>query len=347
VRRYSSDTGGLAWLRPGALFLSVLFLASFASGSTAHAAGPFGASWAQLEADPLVFHFQASDADSAAFLAAEGPKVLQRLSRETGLAVGGRIDVVLARDGTTFRRVQPSEPPIWAAGTAWSDRGEVYLNTGARGVGAGGLERVFTHEMVHIILGRAWKEGRPPRWLNEGLARFLSHELDPGEHVQLARAAVAGYLMPLEDFADHWPSGARRAHLAYIQSVEFVAFLDRQGPAVLPRVLARLTAGEELGASVLAVTGEPLSELEERWRSRMTFWHGVFPVLGSSGFLWGVTSFLFLAAGMKRRRQNREKIESLTHLAENDGDDGPQVWRQGFLAGRLDPPRSEDSQHFN
>jgi hypothetical protein len=129
--------------------------------------------------------------------------------------------------------------------------------------------------------------------------------------------------------------------------VEFVAFLDRQGPSVLPRILARLTRGEDLAASVLAVTGEPLSELEERWRSRMTFWHGVFPVVGSSGFLWGVTSFLFLAAGVKRRRQNREKIESLTHLGEKSGEVGPQVWRQGLLAGRLDPPRSEDSQDFN
>jgi len=333
-----------------ARLLAVLLVVPFGLGwgfSWSHAAGPQGSSWSELESPPLVFHFETPDAESAAYLAREGPAILDRLSEETGLKVGGRIDVVLANSGTTFRSVQPAEPPIWAAGTAWSDRGEVYLHTRSRGIGGGGLERVFTHEMVHILLGRAWKEGHPPRWLNEGLARFLSHELDPGEHVQLARAAVAGYLLPLEDFADDWPTSARRAHLAYIQSVEFVAFLDRQGPHVLPQLLDHLAGGADLASSVLAVTGESLEELEERWRSRMTFWHGVFPVLGSSGFLWGVTSLLFLAAGLKRRRQNREKIEGMTTPEDRWGEEGPEAWRQGLLSGQLDPPRSEDSQGFS
>jgi hypothetical protein len=294
-----------------------------------------------------VIHYEEVDARTAAYLAREGPDILARLEVQTGLPVGGPIDVILAADATTFRRVQPSEPPIWAVGTAWSGRGEIYLHTRAGGSGAGGIERVFTHELVHILLGRSWRKGDPPRWLNEGLARFLSHELNPKEHVQLARAAVAGYLLPLADFEQRWPTGARRAHLAYIQSVEFVGFLADQGPDVLPRLLRRLARGEALAPAVLAVTGEPLDELEERWRSRMTFWHGVFPVLGSSSFLWGLTSLLFLLAGFKRRRQNRAKIEGMASDEDLLGQSGPEPWRQGLLSGQLDPPRGGDSQDMN
>ena len=270
--------------------------------------------------------------------------MLDALSLRMGLPVPSRVDVVLASDRTTFAAVQPSPPPIWAAGTAWSDRGEMYLYTRARGSGAGGTSRVFTHEGVHILLGDAWRDGSPPRWLNEGLARFLSHELKPQEHVQLARAAVAGTLLPLEEFAGNWPRGARRAHLAYIQSVEFVAFLDDQGDHVLPQLLSRLVGGEELPVAVLAVTGESLDELEARWRSRMTFWHGVVPVLGSSGFLWGITSLLFLFVGAKRFTENRAKIKGMG--SPEDGL-GPEPWRQGLLAGRLDPPAGGDSHDTN
>jgi len=270
--------------------------------------------------------------------------MLAALSARMGLPVPGRIDVILASDRTTFAAVQPSPPPIWAAGTAWSGRGEMYLYTRARGSGAGGTSRVFTHESVHILLGGAWRQGSPPRWLNEGLARFLSHELEPKEHVQLARAAVAGTLLPLEEFASDWPRGARRAHLAYIQSVEFVAFLDRQGDGVLPQLLSRLVDGEELPAAVLAVTGESLESLEERWRARMTFWHGVLPVLGSSGFLWGIMSLLFLFVGAKRFMENRAKIKG---MASPDEGVGPEPWRQGLLAGRLDPPSGGDSHDTN
>jgi len=314
---------------------------------SAQAAGPGGSTWSQLKAGPLVIHYEAVDAQTADYLGREGPKILARLARQTGLPVGGPVDVILAADFTTFRAVQPSPPPMWAAGTAWAQRGEIYLHTRSSGSGAGGIERVFTHEGVHILLGRAWRGGAPPRWLNEGLARFLSHELNPKVHVQLARAAVAGYLLPLADFAEDWPQGARRAHLAYIQSVEFVAFLEDQGPDVLPQLLGRLAVGEELAPAILAVTGESLEELEERWRSRMTFWHGVFPVLGSSGFLWGVTSLLFLFAGAKRRRENRRKIEGMSSPEDLEAGEGPEAWRQGLLSGQLDPPRGGDSPDAN
>lgn len=345
----SLELGGLRDLRltaavrvAAALVAAVLVLS--ASVRSASAEGPKGSTWSSLSSPPLVVHFEAADAQTAAYLGAEGPKMLAALSVRMGLPVPRRVDVILASDRTTFAAVQPSPPPIWAAGTAWSDRGEIYLYTRARGSGAGGTSRVFTHEGVHILLGHAWRNGSPPRWLNEGLARFLSYELEPREHVQLARAAVAGTLLPLEEFAGNWPRGARRAHLAYIQSVEFVAFLDDQGTDVLPQLLSRLVGGEELSTAILAVTGESLEELEARWRSRMTFWHGVLPVLGSSGFLWGLTSLLFVFVGVKRVLENRAKIAGMSSPEEAIG---PEPWRQGLLAGRLDPPSGEDSDRTN
>ena len=110
-----------------------------------------------------------------------------------------------------------------------------------------------------------------------------------------------------------------------------------------------MTAGEDLAVAVRVVTGDPLEKLEERWRGRITFWHGVFPILGSSSVLWGATSILFLFAGFKRRRQNRRKIRAMAEAeaAVPYGAAGGEVWRQEFLAGQLDEPFGTDAHEVN
>ncbi|MEE2828848.1 MAG: hypothetical protein VX498_06650 [Myxococcota bacterium] len=305
-------------LRAGGLSLLLLALLLLVAPQQVLGAAPEGAGWSRVEASPFTFHYRSVDKRTAVFLAQESPRLLADVVAQTGLPVGGPIDVVLAPDAQTFAEVQPAPPPVWAVGTAWSRQGAIYLHTRRPGSGLGSIDQVFVHETVHILLGRAWEPGHPPRWLNEGLARYVSRELTPRDHVVLARAAVAGRLLPLEDFADQWPSSAGRAHLAYIQSVNFVAFLDRSGRDVLPQLLARLSRGEGLEPALKAVTGESLSDLEGRWRGRMTFWHGVFPVLGSSTFLWGLTSILFLAAAFKRRRAVKRQIASMVDPYEEE-----------------------------
>ena len=229
----------------------------------------------------------------------------------TGLAAPRHIDVVLASTPEAFAAAQPGDPPDWAAGTAYDERSEIYLRTRLPRTGPSNLEQVFTHEVVHIVLGRAWKRGDPPRWLNEGLSKYLAGEMAPGEHAVLARAAAGGSLLSMETFTNGWPSRAAHARLAYVQSVDFVAFLARQGDEVLPTVIGQMATGETLDTALVAATGDTLEIQEERWRSRVTVWHALIPVLGSSGTFWGIGAVLFLFAAVKRRRAFHLKVAEL------------------------------------
>lgn len=279
--------------------------------TAASAEPPAGAGWNELRVAPFTFWSRDEDAGLSRDLAAASGAVLADITGRTGLQAPRHIDVVLAATSEGFASAQPGAPPSWAAGTAYDDRAEIYLRTRLPRTGPSNLEQVFTHEVVHIVLGRAWKRGDPPRWLNEGLSKYLAGEMAPGEHAVLARAAAGGSLLTMDTFTTRWPARAAHARLAYVQSVDFVAFLARQGDDVLPTLIDRMADGETLDAALIAATGETLEVQEERWRSRVTVWHALIPVLGSSGTFWGIGAVIFLFAAVKRRRAFHAKVAEL------------------------------------
>lgn len=275
----------------------------------AQAAAPEGPGWMSLREAPFTFHYRPSDAGVVEDLLERSPGILEDLQERTGLGLPRHVDVVLAPDPDTFAAVQPGEPPGWAAGTAWSERGEIYLRTRLPRRGADPIHRVFTHEVVHIAVGRAFDS--PPRWLNEGLAKVLARELDARSHALLAQATLSGSLLSLEDITRRWPARAGPARLAYAQSTDFVAYLSNQGDGALPQLIDRLARGEELDAALLASTGRDLATLEEDWRDRITFWHALIPVIGSSGAIWGLATLIFLIATVRQRRKFKRQMAKM------------------------------------
>lgn len=275
----------------------------------AQAAAPQGPGWQNARQAPFTFHYRPADAGIVDDLLDRAPRVVEDLEARTGLTLPRHVDVVLAPDPETFAAVQPGEPPGWAAGTAWSERGEVYLRTRLPRRGADPIHKVFTHEVVHIAIGRAFES--PPRWLNEGLAKVLAGEFDPRSHAMLAQAALGGSLLSLDDITRRWPTRAGHAQLAYAQSTDFVAYLSNQGDLVLPDLIERLARGEELDAALLASAGRDLETLEAGWRSRITFWHALIPVVGSSGAVWGLATVIFLIAAWRQRRKFKGQMAVL------------------------------------
>ncbi len=291
--------------------LPALLLTVLLAAPPALADGPAGPGWQQLRESHFSFWYRDQDERIAEALAEISGSTLDRVVDQTGLPAPGHMDVVLAPDAETFAAAQPSPPPTWAAGTAWPERGEIYLRTRLPRAGPNRIDQVFTHEVVHVVLGRAWRDGRPPRWVTEGLAKYLAGEMGPEDHLLLSRSALSGGLIPLDHFTKHWPRRASQARLAYVQSVDFIAFLAREGDGVLPKVVQELAAGEELDQALLEATGEDMEALEGRWRGRITLWHALFPLLGSSSTLWVLAALLFLVAAWRRRRAFHAKVAEM------------------------------------
>ena len=90
-------------------------------------------------------------------------------------------------------------------------------------------EIVVRHELVHLVFDTAVQNPYhfPPRWLNEGLAVYLSQGYDAGDRSTVESAGRAGRLVPLDGLVGQFPTGAEGFFLAYAESVSAVDFFIR------------------------------------------------------------------------------------------------------------------------
>jgi hypothetical protein len=91
------------------------------------------------------------------------------------------------------------------------------------------VEDVVPHELVHLVFDSAVKNPYhfPPRWLNEGLAVYLSVGYDASDRSAVESAARDGALIPLDGLAGQFPTQGDRFGLAYAESVSAVDFFVR------------------------------------------------------------------------------------------------------------------------
>lgn len=156
------------------------------------------------------------------------------------------------------------------------------------------LRSVLVHEFCHLLCAEvtARAEVAPPRWLDEGIAMWVSGEWDLGlewraNHAALiADAATAGTLLSLRELDGGFPSGPF-FHLAYAQSLSFVEFLlGREGEEGLRRLLLALDADLDPDVALGRVYGLSLDEAEKEWRDTLGR-RGWLRWLPSERVLWG------------------------------------------------------------
>jgi len=263
------------------------------------------------EVDGIYARVLGTDGDRATVrrLADHAAAAVPRLSRALGVPAGTRMDVYVA-PAEQFGAIQPGEPPDWADGTAWPTQGLVFLHSpGDRPGTAEALETVLDHEIVHVLLGRAFAPERPPRWLQEGMAQLYAGEITPALSDTLAQARLGGGLLPLATLVRGFPADAGLARLAYAQSADFVGWIgSTYGDDALRRLVAELDGGATAEQAVRDVTGKSLAQIEVDWSSRWDSpWRWVQGLLGS-GILWGFFSLLIVVGAWRRRRRGKLRL---------------------------------------
>ena len=91
------------------------------------------------------------------------------------------------------------------------------------------VEIVIPHELTHLVFDTAVDNPYhfPPRWLNEGLAVYLSEGYAVADRLAVEQAARDGTLIPLNGLAGQFPTTRDRFFLAYAESVSAVDYLIR------------------------------------------------------------------------------------------------------------------------
>jgi len=270
--------------------------------------------WVTIPGPFLRVHAPEAETDVALRMARHGAEALPRLADELEVAIGSTVHVYVAPTQGTFHTLQPGTPPSWADATAWPHLGAIFLRAPDLRVGGDEpLEQVLEHELVHVLLGRAFEPKVPPTWLQEGVAQVLAGQVGPDVGRTLAQGAVAGDLGSLEGIEHGFPIDPLRARLAYAQSADFVAYLvDTYGTDALAILVRESARGQPMSAAVYRATGKFLEDVEADWRSR----HGgpsrgFAAVLMNGTWLFALGGLALIGLGVARRRRFRRRLREM------------------------------------
>ncbi|MDP2344725.1 MAG: peptidase MA family metallohydrolase [Deltaproteobacteria bacterium] len=255
-----------------------------------------------------------------------GPTVPDHVTAEFAAVAGDAVDDVRARLGSescapiTITLVPAMEDapaldppwhlPSWAAGAAVPrDRRIVVGVTSGRQVQQ--RETTLIHEIAHVVSNDA-AGGRPlPRWLDEGIARVVAGEHGGSDLSVLARAHVSGQHFPLASLERGFPPRANDAALAYAEAGRAVSLIEGARPGAIAAVLARIKAGDDVDAALVAVTGRAIWQLDRDVQDSVSGF-AAFAVLGAETDMAMAGCALVVAfAGVRARRRIRERMHAL------------------------------------
>jgi hypothetical protein len=258
----------------------------------------------------FVLFYHPEDAKVALNLLAAAEREYHRVTGTIGFRPSSDIQIYLARDPREFRLLTLGDIPEWGIGAALPLRGRIVLISARHSQGRYDLYQVLVHELSHVVLGLALGDARAPRWLNEGLAMFISHEWKMGQSILVARALLFDSLIPLDEIEDLNFFSKGKAQLAYAESFLTVAFIaDRYGEAGLHLLVEELARHGDLDLAMRASLGLSQREFQMIWRDYVTTRFNWASTLSHPLVLWSLMLTLFVVAFFLKRRHTRKIME--------------------------------------
>ncbi len=135
-------------------------------------------------------------------------------------------------------------------------------------INASWVATVVPHELTHLVFETAAANPYhfPPRWLNEGLATYLSQGYDLSDQGLVADAVRRETLIPLEGLSGQFPTSLDGFSLAYAESVAAVDFMVREhGPNAMVSLIRSYAQGRTDDEAFEAALGQDLGEFGAAW----------------------------------------------------------------------------------
>jgi hypothetical protein len=273
---------------------------------------PLPADFQRIEHGWLLLEFPSSVRDRADALVREADDFRARLSEELGEAPLDHARVRIARTPDQMTELAPegAPPPSYAAGVAYPSIGVALLALQAPGTWeAPDLLELLRHELTHIALADAVAGHHVPRWFNEGLAIYESHEAPWSRRAALGEASFSKRLLPFAEIDQGFPLDSYAVNVAYAESASVVGFLLRDSDrARFGSLVDRVRAGAAFERALEDAYGIDLRKLEYEWREEVSRHFSIIPVLTGGGLLWLVISVLAAVAWANRRKRAKAKL---------------------------------------
>lgn len=235
-----------------------------------------------------------------------------------------RFEIHVATDEKSFVALSAAGIPDWSAAVAIPSMNRIVIKSPELTPQDKPLETLIAHEYGHLVTHAYCCSGssdiHPPRWLDEGLAMYLSSEWTFDDFVTISTSSVFSGLMPLAELEHVQSFGSNRAHLAYAQSYLAVSYLiEYYGKGSVTELLARIGEDGDIDAALQATLGANVDVFEAELFSHIRKRYTLVGILMNSTIFWGVMALVVVLAfvlAMRRRAKRykewdrRERYES-------------------------------------
>jgi len=227
--------------------------------------------------------------------------------------------ILLIRDSKQFQQMIKS--PLTVA-FAVPEKDLIVIDYSKMSAHPFSLRNIFKHELCHLLLHRHIKGAAVPRWLDEGVAQWVSDGvgdiiLDQKRSL-LNKAAFRGRFIPLGSLADGFPRREQDLILAYEESRSFIDhIIGKFGREGVLEILGHMKRGENVHAAVLRSCSIPLGDLEKGWHSalrRRTTWftylsYNLYEILFALAAL--ITVYASIRLMLRKRRLMKEEMDEM------------------------------------
>jgi hypothetical protein len=222
-----------------------------------------------------------------------------------GRITPGPLRLILVPNGRLLDSLTEGRVPTWGAAIAVPGARTIVLRADQ-----GDLTRTLRHELAHLALHEAVPV-RVPLWFDEGYASWAAGEWERLGNLELNLAVVRGAIPSLTGLDGALRGSATSADAAYALATSAVTELARRNPTgTLTPMLARLRAGQDFEAAVVATTGLTLERFEQEWtrtlRRRYTLGNWVI-----AGGGWLLVGLVVVWMVRRRRRIDRDRRAAL------------------------------------
>ncbi len=197
-----------------------------------------------------------------------GEDAIAKTSKLLGVTEDQPIDFFIYADQAAFYDALGPGTRENVGGQANAGIRTLFALIGPNGIDDPWVSIVVPHELVHLVFDTAVSNPYhfPPRWLNEGLAVYLSQGYDAGDRRTVETAASAGTLLPLAGLGGNFPTSRDGFGLAYAESLSAVDDLIRTyGQDALVALIRSYADGRTDDEAFQAAIGVDVAGFDAAW----------------------------------------------------------------------------------
>lgn len=225
-----------------------------------------------------------------------------------------------------FNKLVAGNFPDWGAAAAIPERRLVAVKSPDKFNLSKDINELLTHEYAHLIT--AYKAGykEVPRWLDEGLAMYISMEWSWSDNLAMSKAAVFGNLISISEIENVNRFNENKAQIAYAISYLSVEYLvDEYGSNAVNRVLKYLFEGNSIDNALNSAIGSNVYEFQSDLNDEFNKRFNIASLFMDTLFFWMFLALIVIVGffiNYRRRHKYFKKWDEQDNFQSNDFDYG-------------------------